>query len=212
MAFNIDTVTVDKSVEASRPSRKVMPGNPEFELVHHADHWNFVDDTGEFLPGTLSVQKMPGVNGTDRRGGIGILRNHFNERGSVLLSLGDNRLGKWKNYLRKVTNDANRKHHFTMWENPTVIGNRVMWEHDVDDARAFARHLVDAGVVAPMPEALRSMFLDRQNRKIEGLRARNAPAKQIAEEEARYRAMAEGKPLADCMDENKAPKRRGKAS
>ena len=189
----------------------------EFRFGVLPSKWDFYPDTGEFLPSVQHVQLTPGVNGVIalRESAEGRLRvdasaleGLWRRKGGVLIDPSDVRLGEWKDYIQTIENDAGHLHHCSIFESLEVVGRQVFHESDQVEFRRFKRHLIASGLVAPIHPQIKRVKMEAQKTAIDSLRKRFGanPAheglrQELAYEQAKLRAMAEERPIAEMLGE-----------
>jgi len=209
MAVNKNKLTSEGSVEAVRPSRKDLPGNREFRMVHYPNHWNFDAETGEFLPGLKTQSATPGCNGIPQNGNLTNIRTMVAERGGVFLEIGEmgrrQGLGEYADYVEYAVNDAGQRHYHTQWTEFDQIGNRVYPRHDADGAREFARFLVKSGVVRGLHPQIKEKLINDQLRAVNGVRNRPNREKEAQRQDDILSAMRQGVPVSTIIAARENP-------
>lgn len=125
--------------------------NLQWVWCHFPLAWEFKD--GMFLPELAQVSFRKGLNGQPEDGAFSAHKQHVTKKGGNLIEPTNQRLGKYKNYLRKFaayssTSRATGFYFCSMFETPTLLGGRtVKWTFDGKGFDEFRRYLLDKGIV-----------------------------------------------------------------
>ena len=144
---------------------------PDFTLKHHPARWHEVE--GELLPVLSRMSHARGVNNVDHYGDTTRAEVDARKAGWTLLppescpaSMTPDGLA---GYVRVFDGKAGPIH-VTAWEQPRSVGSRVSWLSDEQGYRAWLRHLMAEGYIAPpdpaVVDVLREELLSRRQRKV----------------------------------------------
>lgn len=149
----------------------VVRFNNPFEIVHYYD-WFFdqrggENGEGEWLPDLGKLNHTPGANG------VALINGRVNpagaragviQKGGILISQGDRRLGPEPEYIHylaaypaKTKYGQRGKYHIYSWVRFTILGGGRAVPDAVANApktRAFHRRVYEAGIVPMMPREL----------------------------------------------------------
>lgn len=156
--------------QAYRPTEtdmsKLLPqreANEPFVFVHYPAGWVH-DDAEGWIPKPAKLIAKPGVNGIGRDRKIGPALPMVNEKGGIVISSTDSRLGEWVDYVVSYECLGGGKAYACKWQVVTMLGGgMVHWDKTPAPWLAFRRHLRDSGIVPPMERA----FLSRAVAQIE---------------------------------------------
>ena len=204
-------VTETNSSEAQKLPRSTK-SRARFWYMVHPHCWSF--DAGEWLPVPSKLHLDPGCNGVTDGGGTDLAVAQVNRNGWQVVRPNDARLGEFKWYVQEVPKQGRGRVYTSVWDEASIVGGRVFWDHDDEGWRAFRRHLVDSGICAPMNKQVYQLEIHKQEGRVERLEgsAATAPHNQVIaarllKERERLDAMIAAKP-SHLVDE--APKKRRK--
>lgn len=219
-----------RAEEGKGPSHRQANGNVPFRYVYDPHAWTFYPDTGEFLPMLRELRLDPGVNGVDKSQSERPIIAAATEKRWLWLDPEDKRLGEFRNYCVSLRNDKGQKHHFSIFQGPRMVGNRLHWL-DADDPaaaerarkagedvgpavgryREFLRFLVAEGIVPDIDDAVREEMIERQrgllNDRVQrlGMDPQNRALKEKVEaDRLGLEAMRRGVPVAEVMADEQA--------
>lgn len=153
-------------VSETRDRLPVQMINNKHELFHKPFDWELKN--GAWLPVLSVMPFMASLNNYDMDGvkDCENVRQIFRNKGCACIPNGDQRLGKWANYMATV--DAYNpemnsigKYWITVFDSPVMVGNRVKWVRDEKAYDAFRQLLVDVGICA-LNATIAGMVIDRK--------------------------------------------------
>ena len=154
-------------VSETRDRLPVQMINNKHELFHKPFDWEVVD--GRWLP-ILSV--MPFVASLNNYDMDGVkdcenVRQIFRNKGCACIPNGDQRLGKWANYMATIDaynpdmGNSIGKFWTTVFDSPIMVAGRVKWQRDQRGYDAFRQLLVDVGICT-LNATIAAMVIDRK--------------------------------------------------
>jgi hypothetical protein len=153
-------------VSETRDRLPVQMINNKHELFHKPFDWELKN--GTWLPVLSPMPFMASLNNYDMDGvkDCENVRQIFRNKGCACIPNGDQRLGKWANYMATV--DAYNpemnsvgKYWITIFDSPIMVGNRVKWSRDEKAYDAFRQLLVDVGICT-LNATIAGMVIDRK--------------------------------------------------
>jgi hypothetical protein len=204
--------------ETATSEQQKLPRNVKararFWFMVHPHCWSFED--GEWLPVPSKLHLDPGCNGVTAGGGTDLAVAQVNRNGWHVVRPSDDRLGDFKWYVQEVPKQGRGRVYLSIWDEASIVGGRVFWDHDDEGWRDFRRHLVTAGICSPMSKQVYQLEMHKQESRVERLEgsAATAPHNQVVagrlvRERARLDAMAAAMP-AHLSDEKPKARRRVK--
>ena len=139
-----------------------FPASPPFVYFHYPHRWEFVAETGEWLPELRKMVHDPGVNGVRNDGNADLAVAARSRRGAIHIDPRDTRLGEFGNYCVAHLNHKGGRHHVDKWVMIERIGRRGYTTPGTEGAggyRKFQRHLVACGIIPPMRDAVRAELI-----------------------------------------------------
>lgn len=134
----------------------------DFTYKHHPARWHEVD--GELLPVLSRMSHARGVNNVDHHGDTTRAEVNARKGGWTLIppeacpsSMTPDGIA---GYVRVFDGRAGPIH-VSAWEQPRSIGSRVTWISDEEGYRAWLRHLMAEGYIAPPDPAIVDVLRDQ---------------------------------------------------
>ena len=166
-------VTDSSASEQSKLPRNVKP-RARFWFMLHPHCWAF--DAGEWLPVPSKLHLDPGCNGVTEGGGTDLAVAQANRNGWQIIRPNDERLGDYKWYVQEVPKQGRGRVYLSVWDEASMVGGRVFWDHDDEGWRAFRRHLVESGICPPMSKQVHQLEIHKQQSRVERLEGSAASA------------------------------------
>jgi hypothetical protein len=153
-------------VSETRDRLPVQMINNKHELFHKPFDWELKN--GAWLPVLSVMPFMASLNNYDMDGvkDCENVRQIFRNKGCACIPNGDQRLGKWANYMATVdaynpAMNSTGKYWITIFDSPIMVGNRVKWSRDEKAYDAFRQLLVDVGICV-LNATIAGMVIDRK--------------------------------------------------
>lgn len=209
MSAIIGQRVTDTAISEQSMLPRNVKARARFWFMVHPHCWSF--DGGEWLPTPSKLHLDPGCNGVTEGGGTDLAVAQANRNGWQVIRPNDARLGDYKWYVQEVPKQGRGRVYLSIWDEASIVGGQVFWDHDDEGWRDFRRHLVDAGICPPMSKQVYQLETHKQQSRVERLEgsAATAPhnmvvAGRLKRETERLEAMmaAQPKHLSD------APKKR----
>jgi hypothetical protein len=150
---------IGSTFEPAQMDRNYIPkqdsGNYRFTLYHTDRGWSFNKAKNEWYPVLNQFVHMPGCNGIPQSGNAAGALAVLARKGYDVMSVGDKRLGKYKNYLQTwpTVNSSGvlGKAWGTIFEAPELSknGRRVYWHRNDVEYYKFLKFVRDS-VIEPM--------------------------------------------------------------
>lgn len=200
------------AVAAARLPASQFPGNAPFHYMHYPHDWQFMPDTGEWLPGVRKIHVDPGVGGVSPKGNPDVAFAKIIRKGGIVIPLNSPQLGEFAGYCVGDLNDKGQTVWRDKWASVSRVGNRGYVEPGTEGAdpgfRRFQRHLVAARLVPPLQDVVKRDLIAQHEARLAdtigrlGKDPNNAAlAQRVADQEALLAAMKGEAPKS-------APKRR----
>ena len=164
-------VTESSTLESEKLPRSVR-SRPRFWYIVHPHCWAF--DGGEWLPLPSKMSLDPGCNGVTDGGGTDLAVAQLNRNGWQIVRPNDPRLGDWQWYVQEVPKQGRGRVYTSVFDEASVVGSRVFWDHDDEGWRDFRRHLVAAGICEPVTRQVFDLEVDKQRSAVDRLEGRAA--------------------------------------
>jgi hypothetical protein len=164
-------VTETNALESEKLPRSVR-ARPRFWYIVHPHCWSF--DGGEWLPTPSKMSLDPGCNGVSDGGGTDLAVAQLNRNGWQIVRPNDPRLGDWQWYVQEVPKQGRGRVYTSVFDEASVVGSRVFWDHDDEGWRDFRRHLVTAGICEPVTRQVFDLEVDKQRSAVDRLEGRAA--------------------------------------
>ena len=164
-------VTESSTLESEKLPRSVR-SRPRFWYIVHPHCWGF--EAGEWLPVPSKMSLDPGCNGVTDGGGTDLAVAQLNRNGWRVVRPNDPRLGDWQWYVQEVPKQGRGRVYTSVFDEASVVGSRVFWDHDDEGWRDFRRHIVTAGICAPITRQVFDLEVDKQRSAVDRLEGRAA--------------------------------------
>ena len=164
-------VTESSALESDKLPRSVR-ARPRFWYIVHPHCWAF--DGGEWLPLPSKMSLDPGCNGVTDGGGTDLAVAQLNRNGWQIVRPNDPRLGDWQWYVQEVPKQGRGRVYTSVFDEASVVGSRVFWDHDDEGWRDFRRHLVASGICEPITRQVFDLEVDKQRSAVDRLEGRAA--------------------------------------
>ena len=173
-------VTQENSPYAPRLPRRHKSAAP-FVYKHHPHRWQFMQDSGEWLPLLSKMKIDPGVGGVDDNRGTDLAVAQNTRRGWQIIRPADERLGDFRWYVQRIPKAGKGSVHCDASESVEVIGGRAFWTEGGERYTQFLRHLVSAGIVAPVSDQVKRLKMEQQRATVDRLESSvaHAPHNQV---------------------------------
>jgi len=146
---------------------KTVRPNAMWRYKAHAARWDWSEDYGWYpVLGRWHMDNgLDGVSITAKGyQGLGVARQRNMDRGWMIIELGDNRLGKFANYLQSFQTVKGRPHYISIFHRPEVQGKLVDWQFDTVGYKEFLDLIVESGVIPPLNEMIKRGKIRNQQR------------------------------------------------
>jgi len=158
------TTWTGKPANSQEVKLNIRPNCP-FYLMHNPFQWELVntaDDVWEWLPQFSQLNEMAGVNGCiETRQGVDSshARLRFMEQGNIIL---DREFG----YVTRYKTKFGGYYYCLIWDVPKVIGDRVFWNHNIDDYNTWRKTLLEEGIIDKPEDEVIEVLLSNVDRRI----------------------------------------------
>jgi hypothetical protein len=166
-------VTDSNAIESEKLPRAVQ-ARPRFWFITHPHCWAF--DGGEWLPVPSKMSLDPGCNGVTDGGGTDLAVAQLNRRGWQIVRPSDKRLGDFQWYVQEIPKQGRGRVYTSIFDEVSVVGSRVFWDHDDEGWRAFRRHLAESGICQPITRQVYELEISKQGSRVERLEGGSAAA------------------------------------
>jgi hypothetical protein len=148
--------------------------NDRFVFVHYPYGWAWHDEHG-FLPQLNQIIAKPGVNGVGIDGRLNKAIAGAIQKGGTVINPEDARLGPWRRHVASYVTASGRKHYcFILQRYDILPGGRVVGREDAAGYANFRAFVRDAGIIAPMEEAVYDQMIEMERRGYDRAAARGA--------------------------------------
>jgi len=206
-------VTQQDSPDAPKlPAR--TKSTSSFMYMHHPHRWQFIEETGEWLPLLGKLKTDPGVGGVTDEGGTDLAVAQHTRRGWHMIRPSDERLGKFRWYVQKIPKAGKGSVYCDATESVEVVGGRAFWAAGGEAYYEFLRHLSSSGIIATVSKQVVRLKVEQQLQTIDRMQSAvaNAPHNQIlsARLDAATRTLEamQRKPLATIDTKPKSKRRK----
>lgn len=142
--------TPEESGDAVALPKRDAPASAEFRFVFLPERWNWIEDTGEWLPALAEMTYTPGVNGISAKKGpqaSAPAKAMINGKGGTVIEPNERGLGRFAPYLHKFKNESGHDVWRSIFESVEVVGKRALWDRDEEEYREFCRTLLTQQIV-----------------------------------------------------------------
>lgn len=172
-------------------SSKLLPANQAnepFVFVHYPAGWTHEDGVG-WLPKPAKLNAKPAVNNIGRDRKIGPALAIVNDKGGLVISSTDPRLGEFVDYVVAYDCHGGGKAYACKWQEVSMLGGgMVHWDKTPAPWLAFRKHLLESGIVPAMERPFLSRAVAQIEERIGRIVARNSEKLGAAENLAKARA------------------------
>ena len=148
--------------------------NDRFVFVHYPYGWSWHDEHG-FLPELNQIIAKPGVNGVGIDGRLNKAIAGAIQKGGTVINPEDARLGSWRRHVASYVTASGRKHYcFILQRYDILPGGRVVGREDAAGYANFRAFVRDAGIIAPLEEAVYDQMIEMERRGYDRAAARGA--------------------------------------
>ena len=148
--------------------------NDRFVFVHYPYGWAWHDEHG-FLPELNQIIAKPGVNGVGIDGRLNKAIAGAIQKGGTVINPEDARLGPWRRHVASYVTASGRKHYcFILQRYDILPGGRVVGREDAAGYASFRAFVRDAGIIAPLEEAVYDQMIEMERRGYDRAAARGA--------------------------------------
>jgi hypothetical protein len=203
-------VPISNQVGESKLPKKRARRMHQWVYRWHPKRWHFYKDAGtrgEWLPRLGRISFDAGQSNVQENGNITLAMASAQEQGWSVIRPNDERLGPHQSYMQAVPVEGGGKAYTSRFKAYSIEGGMVFEDFDRQGYYAFLRHLVDAGIVAPMSKNIRSYHLRRHKERVERAEASAANMPHNAMLQARANRLRE---THEAMTETYKPKRPGR--
>jgi hypothetical protein len=210
------------TAETSGSALRLPPIRNRFKFVFkvHPLRWTWdADDAAEgndgWLPEVSPFHITPGSGGVGDGDVTDLAFVQLARDGWQVIHPSDPKLGEYREYVQDFPTRGRNKVNASIFESVRMVGNKAIWKGDQEAWRAFRRHLLDSGIVAPIDEAVRESLTDDLALRLDRMRERLASAggkhPRLERDIERLSAMLDGM-QGQATEPKPAPKRRRKAA
>lgn len=177
--------------------------NDRFVFVHYPYGWAWNDEHG-FLPELNQIIAKPGVNGVGIDGRLNKAIAGAIQKGGTVINPEDARLGPWRRHVASYVTASGRKHYcFILQRYDILPGGRVVGREDAAGYANFRAFVRDAGIIAPLEEAVYDQMIEMERRGYDRAASRGADRPHMVmfatARKARMAAMEAAWAIAACL-------------
>ena len=140
-----------------------------FMYMYHPHRWQYVVDTGEWLPLLGKLKLDPGVGGGNDSRGTDLAVAQRTRQGWQIIRPSDERLGKFRWYVQKIPKQGKGSVHCDVTESVEVVGGRAFWNEGGEAGRKFLRYIIETGIVPPINDRIRKLKIEQQRQVVDRL-------------------------------------------